>query len=178
MWAFGGLSGEKDVPVCVHTPCQTVLSPTFQQQGYNKNKNDMMWSNSTQEDRKNATDTSAAESGFVCVPGSRNACAAAPGPGRGACLRGRWVASSGFRRSRTRARRPTTARHLPRARCRGTRVLRICWVSSWILETPPSLWLLWVPSWALATSSPPPLAPLASPVMLRSTAAHGCAERT
>src|SRR2546422_1334598 len=52
MRAFGGLSGEKDVLLCGHTPYETALPPTYPQQGYNKDKNDMMWSNSTKEDRK------------------------------------------------------------------------------------------------------------------------------
>ena len=68
-----------------------------------------------------------------------------------------------------RARLPTTACRVSRARRRGTRVLR---VPSCVLATSlPSPRILWVPSWVLATPppSPPPLAPL---VMMGRTAAH------
>src|SRR2546426_5047999 len=98
-----------------------------------------------------------------------------PGPvapcprGRGPCLYWATATGPGFRRSRTRARLPTTACRVSRARRRGTRVLR---VPSCVLATSsPSPRILWVPSWVLATPppSPPPLAPL---VMMGRTAAH------
>jgi len=168
-----GTLGRERRALCVHTPCETALPPTYQEQGYNKKKNGVMRSNRTKEDRKNETDASPTDRGAECIPGACKPRPTAPRTCGGPCLRGHWVASSGFGCSRTGCRGPT-ARHLPRARCRRNRVLRVCWVSSWVLETPPSLWLLWVPSWALAASSPPPLAPS---VMIRSSAAHGCAER-